>query len=70
MLAIVVALLAGSQSCTEVPQQCRACKVVARRQTCSTVGIACQPVKRICRPADKPVAQTPASAAKARLEQR
>jgi hypothetical protein len=65
MLAIALALLASSQSCTEVQQQCRACKVVAGRQTCSTVGIACQPVKRICRPAGEQARQAPASKAQA-----
>ncbi|MFV0623129.1 hypothetical protein ACBY01_03830 [Sphingomonas sp. ac-8] len=54
MLALLLALAANPQHCTDVPQQCRACTVVAGRQQCSTIGIACQPTKRICRPADQP----------------
>jgi hypothetical protein len=70
MLAVVLALLAGPQSCTEVQQQCRACTIVAGRQQCSNIGIACQPVKRICRPGDKPGKQTPAAGPKERSGQR
>jgi hypothetical protein len=70
MLAVALAFLAGPQSCTEVQQQCRACTVAAGRQQCSNIGIACQPVKRICRASDKPGKQTPAPGPKARPGQR
>jgi len=48
MLTLLLVLVAPSQGCTEVKQQCRACTVVAGRQQCSTIGIACQPVVRVC----------------------
>ncbi|MFV1917834.1 hypothetical protein VPH46_00225 [Sphingomonas sp. MJ1 (PH-R8)] len=68
MLAVVLALLASPQSCVEVQQQCRACTTVAGRQQCSNIGIACQPVRRICRAPDK--RQTPATPPKERAERR
>ncbi|MFZ3483318.1 hypothetical protein [Sphingomonas sp. 3-13AW] len=70
MLLVVLALLGSPQNCTEVQQQCRACTVVAGRQQCSNIGIACQPVKRICRPADKTAKQEPAKARRERPGQR
>ncbi|RXZ35021.1 hypothetical protein EO081_05065 [Sphingomonas desiccabilis] len=70
MLAVVLALLAGPQSCIEVQQQCRACATGAGRQQCSNIGIACQPVRRICRAPDKQVRQAPAAGPKEHAERR
>ncbi len=50
MIAILVSLLAASPACAEVRQQCRACPRGAAIARCSTPGIACQPVVRVCTP--------------------
>ena len=41
MLAIIVAL--SAVIAPPVSQTCRACKIIAGKQVCSNVGIACQP---------------------------
>ncbi|MBM7406744.1 MULTISPECIES: hypothetical protein [Sphingomonas] len=70
MLAVALALLASPQSCVEVQQQCRACTTVAGRQQCSNIGIACQPVRRICRAPDKHARRAPAAGPKEHSTQR
>lgn len=52
MLTIVAVMIAASQACTTVTQQCRACTITAGTKHCSNIGIACQPSLRICTPKD------------------
>ena len=49
MLFIALSMLATPQSCVDVKQQCRACPTDGK-QGCSSVGIACQPIRRVCEP--------------------
>ena len=51
MFFLTLALLAAPSTCTEIKQQCRACPTAPSVKGCSTVGIACQPTRRICEPA-------------------
>jgi hypothetical protein len=51
MFFLTLALLSAPSTCTEVKQQCRACPTAGSVKGCSTVGIACQPTRRICEPA-------------------
>ena len=51
MLFLTLALLATPPACTETKQQCRACPTAGSLKGCSSVGIACQPVQRVCTPA-------------------
>ena len=51
MLFLTLALLSTAPTCTDVQQQCRACPTKGSVQGCSSVGIACQPHRRICEPA-------------------
>jgi hypothetical protein len=51
MLFLTLALVSASPACTETKQQCRACPTHGSTKGCSTVGIACQPHRRICEPA-------------------
>ncbi len=50
MLFLTLALAAAAPTCTDVKQQCRACPTAGSVKGCSTVGIACQPTRRICEP--------------------
>jgi phosphoribosyl 1,2-cyclic phosphodiesterase len=50
MLMIVALALASSPACVDVKRECRACTTANGKQRCSNAGIACQPLKRICRP--------------------
>ncbi len=52
MLTTFLLFLSASQGCTDVKQQCRACTKVSGKEQCSSIGIACQPSLRICRPKD------------------
>ena len=54
MLFLTLALLSAPSTCTEIKQQCRACPTAPSVKGCSTVGIACQPKRRICEPAVPP----------------
>lgn len=54
MLFLTLALMATPSTCTEIKQQCRACPTEGSVKGCSTVGIACQPTRRICEPAVLP----------------
>jgi hypothetical protein len=54
MLFLTLALLSAPSTCTEIKQQCRACPTAPSVNGCSTVGIACQPTRRICDPAVPP----------------
>ena len=49
MLMTIVLSLAAPQTCVDVKQQCRACTTIGGKPVCSTPGIACQPLQRICR---------------------
>jgi hypothetical protein len=51
MLFLTLALVSASPTCTETKQQCRACPTHGSTKGCSTVGIACQPRRRLCEPA-------------------
>ena len=51
MFFLTLALVSASPTCTEIKQQCRACPTGGSAKGCSTVGIACQPTRRICEPA-------------------
>ncbi|MES3152594.1 hypothetical protein [Sphingomonas faeni] len=51
MLFLTLALLASPPACTDTKQQCRACPTAGSLKGCSSVGIACQPIHRVCRPA-------------------
>jgi hypothetical protein len=51
MVFLILALVSAPSTCTEIKQQCRACPTEASVKGCSTVGIACQPTRRICEPA-------------------
>ena len=51
MVFLTLALVTASPTCTEIRQQCRACPAAGSVKGCSTVGIACQPTRRICEPA-------------------
>ena len=51
MFFLTLALLSAPSTCTEIKQQCRACPTAPNVKGCSTVGIACQPTRRICEPA-------------------
>lgn len=51
MILLSLALVSASPTCTEIRQQCRACPTEGSVKGCSTVGIACQPTRRICEPA-------------------
>lgn len=51
MLFLTLALVTAPPTCTDVKQQCRACPTAGSVKGCSTVGIACQPTRRICEPA-------------------
>jgi hypothetical protein len=53
MLLLVFALLSTPQPCVEIKQQCRACPTDSKLG-CSSVGIACQPTRRLCQPAAAP----------------
>jgi hypothetical protein len=61
MVVTIALLLAApatplAPACREVRQACRACPT-SRYERCSTVGIACQPVRRVCsKPIPSPVA--------------
>ena len=50
MLLLALALLSTSQRCVEIKQQCRACPA-DDKHGCSSVGVACQPIRRVCEPA-------------------
>ncbi|MBC3942682.1 hypothetical protein [Sphingomonas albertensis] len=50
MILLSLALVYASPTCTETRQQCRACPTEGSVKGCSTVGIACQPTRRICEP--------------------
>ncbi len=50
MILLTLALLGTTPSCTDTRQICRACWMVNGKQACSTPGIACQPLRRVCRP--------------------
>jgi hypothetical protein len=65
MLFLTLALVSASPACTDIKQQCRACPTTGSAKGCSTVGIACQPRRRICEPASppKPAARTDRRAA-------
>jgi len=52
MLLAMVIMMSAPDACTDVRQQCRTCTTVRGRRICSGVGIACQPLIRICRPRD------------------
>ena len=54
MLFLTLALASASPTCTDIKQQCRACPTGGSVGACSTVGIACQPTRRICVPAKTP----------------
>ena len=54
MFFLTLALLSAPSTCTEVKQQCRACPTAGSVKGCSTVGIACQPTRRICEPVVPP----------------
>lgn len=54
MFFLTLALLSAPSTCTEIKQQCRACPTAPNVKGCSTVGIACQPTRRICDPAVSP----------------
>ena len=54
MFFLTLALLSAPSTCTEIKQQCRACPTGGSVKGCSTVGIACQPTRRICEPAGPP----------------
>lgn len=58
MLISVLAILASSPTCTDVPHQCRACKIDGTVKRCSNIGIACQPVVRVCKPIKDSVMQS------------
>ncbi len=49
MLLTFLLMAATPPGCTEVKQQCRACTTRDGKPQCSTIGIACQPVVRVCR---------------------
>ncbi|MGU3390882.1 hypothetical protein [Sphingomonas sp. M1A8_2b] len=51
MLFLTLALLASPPACTGTKQQCRACPTAGSPKGCSLVGIACQPIQRVCTPA-------------------
>ncbi len=51
MFLLTLALLSAPSICTEIKQQCRACPTEGSLKGCSTVGIACQPARRVCEPA-------------------
>ncbi|MCK8456361.1 hypothetical protein [Sphingomonas faeni] len=51
MFFLTLMLVSASPNCTEIKQQCRACPTGGSAKGCSTVGIACQPTRRICEPA-------------------
>ncbi len=51
MILLGLALVSASPTCTEIRQQCRACPIEGSATGCSTVGIACQPIRRTCEPA-------------------
>jgi hypothetical protein len=50
MIFLALALLATQTECVAVRQQCRACPTGKSPQGCSSVGIACQPTRRLCEP--------------------
>jgi len=50
MFVTMALTLATTTSCTDVKRVCRACPVGENITRCSTIGIACQPSIRICRP--------------------
>ena len=54
MFFLTLALLSAPSTCTEIKQQCRACPTAGSVKGCSTVGIACQPTRRLCEPAVLP----------------
>ena len=54
MLFLTLALVSAPSTCTEIKQQCRACPAEGSINGCSTVGIACQPTRRVCEPAVPP----------------
>lgn len=63
MFLTVALLLATPQGCIDTKTECRACTVTDGKRQCSTPGIACQPLERICRPKnDLTAAQRPKSA--------
>ncbi|MDP1027293.1 hypothetical protein Q5H91_08720 [Sphingomonas sp. KR1UV-12] len=51
MLTLLALLLTAPPICTTVKQPCRACTEVRGKRVCSTLGIACQPKVRVCKPA-------------------
>lgn len=57
MLLLALALVSTSQGCVEIKQQCRACPTDDKRG-CSSVGIACQPIRRVCEPVTPAKAET------------
>lgn len=66
MLLTTALALAASTSCIDVKRVCRACPISGRGARCSTIGIACQPSIRICRPTDEPRAPVGRTSAKKR----
>lgn len=57
MFFLTLALMSAPSTCTEIKQQCRACPTAGSVKGCSTVGIACQPTRRICEPALLPTTE-------------
>lgn len=53
MLLTALILLSTPQSCVDTRQQCRACPTDAKHG-CSSPGIACQPLHRVCQPTAAP----------------
>lgn len=51
MIFLTLAFISAPSTCTEIKQQCRACPTEGSVKGCSTVGIACQPTRRVCEPA-------------------
>lgn len=47
MLPFALALLSAPLPCVAIEQQCRACPTDGK-QGCSSVGIACQPSRKVC----------------------
>lgn len=63
MLIPIILSLVASQACVDVKQECRACTTIGGKPVCSTPGIACQPLQRICRASrdGKPASDRPGS---------
>lgn len=65
MLVMMALMLASPQGCTDVKRECRACMAADGQRRCSNIGIACQPVVRICRGKDRKVSAGRSVATKA-----